>query len=224
MADPITIIGAETALGTALGAGGTALANSALTNAGIGALTGLVTGGDPLKSGLIGGALGAVPFVPQAMGSEGGWGSLLGMGGKAASTVEGAEGALLSSSQVNDAIDAYKAAGYSADEAAALVDKATGNALGTSASIGSGELGDLGLQVADQGAFNVAKSPSLMDYINSNKNVLGTAFMASANANRPTPVPQASGGSLSRGQATPMPQFAMAEIPERKKQYHSLLG
>ena len=66
--EPIT---ATSALGAMLGAGGTAAANAAITGAGIGALGGAATGGDPLKSALIGGALG-------------GGGSLLGVGGGAA--------------------------------------------------------------------------------------------------------------------------------------------
>lgn len=223
MADPITIIGAQTALGTALGTGGTALANAALTNAGIGAITGLATGGDPLKSALVGGALGAVPYVPQAMGKTGGWSSLLGMGGTTAMT-EGSKGALLSSSQLDDAIAAYEKAGYTPSEAASFVDKATGNAVGTAESMAGGKLGDLGYQVADSLPVEVIQPPTMMDYINSNKGALGTAYMASANANKQPPLAQSSPPPLSRGQASPMPQFAMAEIPVRKKQYHSLLG
>jgi len=70
--EPIT---ATSALGAMLGAGGTAAANAAITGAGIGALGGAATGSDPLKGALIGGALG-------------GGGSLLGLGGGAASAVD----------------------------------------------------------------------------------------------------------------------------------------
>ena len=72
--EPIT---ATSALGAMLGASGTAAANAAITGAGIGALGGAATGSDPLKGALIGGALG-------------GGGSLLGVGGGAASAVDDA--------------------------------------------------------------------------------------------------------------------------------------
>ena len=79
--EPIT---ATSALGAMLGAGGTAAANAALTGAGIGALGGAATGRDPLKSALIGGALG-------------GGGSLLGAGGASAGAAKSASnGSLLS--------------------------------------------------------------------------------------------------------------------------------
>jgi len=206
--DPITITGSL-------------LADTILTNAAIGAGTSALTGGDPLKGGLIGGITGGIAGAPEAMGSS--WGSLLGQGAKTAAQAEGSAGALLSSNQLDDAIGAYVKAGYTPTEAASLVDKATGNALGTAESMTGGQLGDLGYQVADQGAFNTYQAPSIMDYIKGNQGSLGTVLSASKMMNTPRKPIQGGGGSIIRGNQIPMPQFEMAKVQDDKKRFYSLL-
>jgi len=136
--------------GDALGTVATDVVGSALT----GAVVSGVTGGDPLMGAVTGGIGGGIA------GSLGYSPSILGGG----STAAGAAGGTMDAAQIQQAVDAYTAAGYTQDQALGFIGQAAG---GIDSSTVAGIMNGGGtLNMAAQGALpSVAGAGSLLGKI-----------------------------------------------------------
>jgi len=203
--DPITITGI-------------AALDAALTGAGIGAVGGLVTGNDPLKGALLGGAMG-------------GGGSLLGLGGGAAggasqgiNLAEGAGGASIPLSALSSEVPA----GMGIQLGLQPTSQALGEGLSygltpATVSAGGSALGGMSPTLMDR----LANAPSsAIDWMKANPSTtLAAGTKLYDAANQQSPLPQAPNAGIKQGQGSLKYQPLLAvEIPKQRYPHSLLLG
>jgi len=187
---------------------GIAALDAALTGAGVGAVGGLVTGNDPLKGALLGGAVG-------------GGGSLLGLGG---APIAGSAGGTMDAQMVQDAANAYVNAGYTPEQALGFIDQATKNVGGTAMNTLYGDAGAT-LQSAAQGPFS-ASSGGMLDWMKSNPSTTltaGTKLYDMANQQQPLVTAPNAGVNRGKGVSEYQPILNI-EIPKQRYPHSLLLG
>jgi hypothetical protein len=182
--------------------------DAALTGAGLGAVGGLVTGQDPLKGALLGGAVG-------------GGSSLLGFG---STPIVGSAGGTMDAQMIQDVANAYIKAGYTPEQALGFIDQATKNVGGSAMNTLYGDAGAT-LQSAAQGPFS-ASSGGILDYMKSNPSVaLAGGTKLYDIANKQYPLVNAPSGGVSKGKGSSEYQPLLnIEIPKQKYPHSLLIG